>query len=55
MVGHDVGLEMEIMLTSTCPSNCEAWWWVGDDLGMHDNFWGWAWYKIEGRIDEASI
>ena len=21
---------------STCPSDREAWWWVGDNLGMHD-------------------
>ena len=25
--------------TSTCPTDRETWWWVGDDLGMHDNFW----------------
>ena len=39
MVGHGVGLEMENALDLNMPSNCEAWRWVGDDLGMHDGFW----------------
>ena len=51
MVGRDVGLEMEPHWTSTCPSNCEAWWWVNDDLGMHDTFGQGTWYTTEGRMD----
>ena len=38
--------------TSTCPSNHEAWWWIGDDLEIHDDFWGGSKVqKIEGRIN----
>ena len=37
--------------TSTCPLGCEARWWAGDDLRMHDNFGVGTWYKVEGRMD----
>ena len=36
---------------STCPSDHEACWWFGDDIGMHNGFWVGIMIQFEGRID----